>query len=391
MKFFDNNEDDPHGNYPSIDDISVEMPAVSEYCAVTRLPDLFRQAGSDTLPVIDVQGRIIGIVSEYDLAKVVPELSISEYSYQCDIKVLDIMTKQVWTEKKNTNIKELFNKINDMHTRVIPIVDKDNYYTGNSITRTSVITYLTRLIKPNSLGGLATPLGVYITDGKHQAGAGNIGLFLTGISIGTILLFIEQVFGYVYKYFDIDITNTAILPVAFLLQIISFIFLLRLTPLAKIHAAEHQTINAIEKGLPLTLETVKLQPREHVRCGTNLMVLFIGLQIIILTFVGYLSKIEPLFQFIYLFAGFMFVFSNWRKWGMWLQKYFTTVKAPDSYILNGIKVGEEILHKYKEDLDAKPASFLRKVWCMSIIQIIAGFISIQWLFGVLSKLIFKII
>jgi hypothetical protein len=75
---------------------------------------------------------------------------------------------------------------------------------------------------------------------------------------------------------------------------------------------------------------------------------------------------------------------------MWLQKYFTTVKAPDSYILNGIKVGEEILHKHKEDLEAKSASFFRKIWCMSIIQIISGFIFIQWLFGFLSKLIIKI-
>ncbi|OGH96980.1 MAG: hypothetical protein A2039_04380, partial [Candidatus Melainabacteria bacterium GWA2_34_9] len=303
MKLFDNNEDDPLGIYPRIDDISVDMPAVSEHCAVTRLPDLFHSVRSDTLPVIDLQGKIIGIVSEYDLARVVPDLSINEYSYQCDVKVHDIMTKEVWTEQKNTNIKELFNKLNNMHTRVIPIVDKDNYYTGNSITRTSIITYITRLIKPNSLGGLATPLGVYITDGKHQAGAGNLGLFLTGASLGVMLIVIEQVFGFAFKYFDINTTNAAIFPVVFVLQISVFILLLRLTPLAKIHAAEHQTINAIEKGLPLTLETVKLQPREHVRCGTNLMVLFIGLQLVILTFVGYLSKIEPFFQFIFLFGG----------------------------------------------------------------------------------------
>ena len=388
MKLFDNNENNPQGIYPAIEDVSVEMPAVSEYCAVTRLPDLFHAVRSDTLPVIDLQGKIIGIVSEYDLARVVPDLSINEYSYQCDIKVLDIMTKDVWTEQKNTNVRELFNKLNSMHTRVIPIVDKDNYYTGNSITRTSIITYITKLIKPNSLGGLATPLGVYITDGKHQAGAGHLGLFLTGISLGVMLIVIEQVFGFAFKYFDINTTNAAIFPVIFLLQISVFILFLRLTPLAKIHAAEHQTINAIEKGLPLTLETVKLQPREHVRCGTNLMVLFIGLQLVILTYVGYLNKIEPFLQFIYLFGGFMFVFSNWRKWGMWTQKYFTTVKAPDYYILNGIKVGEEIIRKHKEDLDAKPASFFRKLWCMSIIQIISGFIFIQWLFEILSKHIF---
>ena len=391
MKFFDDNDAKSKRKYPNIEEISVEIPAISEYFAVTRLPELFKLAGTDTLPVIDLYGEVIGIVSEYDLARVVPELSINEFSYQCDLKVLDIMTKEVWTEQKNTNIKELFDKINNMHIRVIPIVDKDKIYTGRSITRTSVITYFTKLIKPNSLGGLATPLGVYITDGKHQAGAGNWGLFLTGVAIGTILFVIEQVFGFAYKFFNINILNAAVFPVIFLMQIIVFIFLLRITPLSKIHAAEHQTINAIEKGIPLTLEAVKLQPREHVRCGTNIMVLFIGLQLVILIFVGYLSKIDPLLQFVFLFVGFMFVFSHWRRWGMWLQKYFTTVKAPDSYILNGIKVGEEILHKHKEDLDAKPASFFRKIWCMSIIQIIAGFAFIHWLFGVLSNIIIKII
>lgn len=389
MKFIDGDELNRRGDFPSIDEISVEMPAVSEYCSVIRLPDLFHQAGSDTLPVIDIQGKIVGIVSEYDLAQVVPELSISESGYQCRLKVYDIMTTQVWTEQENTNIRELFNKINTMHARVVPIVDNDNFYTGTSITRTAVIKYMTRLIKPNTLGGLATPFGVYITDGKHQAGAGNFGLFLTGVSIGVILFFIERIFGFGLKYFSVNMTNPSVFPVIFVLEITIFVMLLRFTPLAKIHAAEHQTINAIEKGLPLTLEAVRLQPREHKRCGTNLMVLFIGLQFVVLLFVGYFSRTEPILQFIFLFGGFMFVFSNWRKWGMWLQKYFTTVKAPDSYILNGIKVGEEILRKHKEDLDAKPASFLRKVWCMSIIQIISGFIFVQWLFGLIFGILVK--
>jgi len=299
------------------------------------------------------------------------------------------MAKEVFTETINAEIKDLFDKINEVHTRIIPIVDKDNIYTGSAVTRASVISYLTKLIKPSSLGGLATPLGVYITDGKHQAGAGNFGLFLTGMSLGSVILVIELGIKTADKFFKIDLLNSSIFPVVFILQIFLFLLILRYTPLAKIHASEHQTIHAIEKGLPLTLNTVKLQPRAHIRCGTNIMALFIGLQLVILTFVGYLHKIDPLLQFIFLFAGFMFVFSNWKKWGMWLQKNFTTVNAPDSYILNGIKVGEEILQKHKEDLDAKPASLLRKIWCMSLIQIISGFIFIQWFFEILYKLFIR--
>lgn len=376
-------------NFPAIEEISSEIPAVSEFCNVTRLSELFEMFHTDTLPVIDLQGKIIGIVSEFDLAQIVPEWSLRESGYQCNIKVFDIMTNQVWTETKNTNVKDLIDKINKMHTRVIPLVDKDGYYTGSCITRSSIISYLARLIKPSTLGGLATPLGVYITDGKHQAGAGNLGLFMTGVSLGVVLWLIEQSFAFSLKQLHIQISseNTAVFPIIFILQIFMFLVILRLTPLAKIHAAEHQTINAIEKGLPLTLETVKMQPREHKRCGTNLMVLFIGIQLVMLLFIGYLQEVTSFFQFIFLFGGFMFVFSNWRRWGMWLQKYFTTVKAPDSYIINGIKTGEEILNKHKNDFDAKPASFLRKLWCMSIIQIISGFISVQWFFNSILKVL----
>lgn len=383
----DNNEEKIYRKLPEIEDISVEMPAVSEYCDVTRLPELFKQQNTDTLPVINLQGKIIGMVSEYDVAQILPEWSFKEKGYQCDVKVHDIMSTEVWRENKHLNINELSDKISKMHVRVIPIVDNDNTYTGKTITRSAIIEYFANRIKPSSLGGLATPLGVYITDGKHQAGANNLGLFLSGITIGSIFIIIEQLLNQSYKYFHINTNSIEIIPLIFAAQIIIFIGFLRLTPLAKFHAAEHQTINAIEKGLPLRLEIVKMQPREHLRCGTNIMVLLIGIQFVILTFFGYLKHFDPLLQFVFLFMGFIFVFSNWKSWGLWLQKHFTTAKAPDSYILGAIKVGEEILRKHKEDTDAKPASFFRKIWCSSILQILAGFIFIQWVFGFLLKIL----
>lgn len=372
---------------PDIEEISVLMPAVSEYCNVTRLPELFKEAESDTLPVIDLQGRLIGIVSEHDLASVIPAWSFRESGYRCDITVADIMTKNVWTEQRDADIKELTEKINTAHTRVIPIIDKHGIYTGNSVTRSSVISYFTKLIKPESLGGLATPLGVYITDGKHQAGAGNFALFLTGVSIGSIIVFVEHFFRFIYKYFSINPFEPSVYPFIFAAQIFLFILILKLTPLSQIHAAEHQTINAIEKGLPLTLEAIKTQPREHKRCGTNLMVLFIGLQFVIILFAAYIKRFDPFLQFIFLFWGFIYVFSHWKDWGMWLQKHFTTVNAPNKYILSGIKAGEEILRKHKKDLDPKSPSLMKKIWCMGLIQIIAGFILVQNFFDYIFSFI----
>ena len=368
---------------PTINEISETLPAVSEYCPASRLPDLFKESQSDTLPVIDMDGKLTGIISEYDLAKIIPDWSMDQESYLHEYLVASLMTRDVWAETTNTNVSELLSNVNKMHTRVVPIVEKDDTYTGSVITRSSIIHYLTKLVKPRSLGGLATPLGVYITDGKHQAGPGNLGLFLTGVVLGFIISVIEVITAFAINWFNIDPMGGPYFPFVILGQIALFLLILRFTPLVKMHAAEHQTINAIEKGMPLSLETVKMQPKEHVRCGTNLMVLILGIQIIVIIYGSFLTQFGPLFQFLFLILGFSFIFSYWKRGGMLLQKYFTTVKASDKYIKSGIKAGNEILKKYKEDTDPRSSSIFTKIWNSGLIQIVAGFILVNFIFDII--------
>ena len=49
------------------------------------------------------------------------------------------------------------------------------------------------------------------------------------------------------------------------------------------HGAEHKTIFCYEKGLPLTVENVRIQRRFHPRCGTSFMILMILISIIFST------------------------------------------------------------------------------------------------------------
>ncbi|MDD3013696.1 MAG: DUF1385 domain-containing protein [Candidatus Gastranaerophilales bacterium] len=364
---------------PSVDDISTEIPAISEHLEAFRLPDLFKMAEIDTLPVIDNAGNIIGIVSEYDLAQILPEWSFEEQSYRYDVKVADIMTKNVWTEKENTNIKEILSSVHQLHTRVIPIVDEYERYTGKSITRQALVGFLTRMVKPRSIGGLATPIGIYMTDGKHQAGSGNLGLVLTGFALGGIIIFVEFFTGIIFTGRNIPEI------VIIIIQLVLFIFILRLTPLVRYHAAEHQTIHAIEKGLPLTPETVRMQPRPHKRCGTNIMVLLFGIQLVLLLSFKFVKM--PFIQFIILIAGFLFVFSNWRKAGMWLQKFFTTRRATLTQIENGINVGEEILKKHKEDTSPNSPGFFLKLWNMGLVQVLISFLFLLWFFSFVLHLV----
>lgn len=51
-------------------------------------------------------------------------------------------------------------------------------------------------------------------------------------------------------------------------------FIINLSPIGQYHSAEHMCANAYDKGLNLTIEHVKSQPRVHKDCGTNLVISF---------------------------------------------------------------------------------------------------------------------
>ena len=46
------------------------------------------------------------------------------------------------------------------------------------------------------------------------------------------------------------------------------------------HGAEHKSINCVENGLPLTVENVRAQSREHKRCGTSFMLYVMVLSVL---------------------------------------------------------------------------------------------------------------
>lgn len=52
------------------------------------------------------------------------------------------------------------------------------------------------------------------------------------------------------------------------------------------HGAEHQTIAAYEHGDPLVPEAVKRYPKEHVRCGTNFLIIVMVITIFVFTLFG---------------------------------------------------------------------------------------------------------
>jgi CBS domain-containing protein len=352
---------------PDLKKFSAEFPAVSEKLEVYKLAEIFKAAKSDTLPVINDYGEVTGIVSEFDLAKVLEKFADFDREIFDSLRIKEIMTKNVFVKVEGEDTADLFTNLPLMNLRVIPIITAEKEYTGKCILRTNLINHLANKFKPLSIGGLATPIGVYMTDGKHTAGAGVLGLVLSGVYLAVIAELVQLISVYIIT--GLNLSRTALI----FLQIILFLLILRFTHLAKFHSAEHQTISAMEKGLPLTPETVKMQPKEHPRCGTNLMVMLIGIQVIVLISYEYLQAwhfISTMFVVI----GILVLINHWKTLGYLVQKYLTTVKAGEKEILNSIAVGNELLQIQKKDPDLTPPSRLTKIWNTGIIYIFISFI-----------------
>lgn len=53
------------------------------------------------------------------------------------------------------------------------------------------------------------------------------------------------------------------------------------------HGAEHKTIFCYEKGLELTVENVRMQPRCHPRCGTSFLLIVMIVSILVFSFTSW--------------------------------------------------------------------------------------------------------
>lgn len=129
------------------------------------------------------------------------------------------------------------------------------------------------------------------------------------------------------------------------------------------HGAEHKTIFCYEKGLPLTVENVREQPRFHPRCGTSFLVIVLILSIMIFSAVTWEDVFQRLlikivltpvvigiaYELIKLAGRHDNAFTRFISYpGMKLQN-LTTQEPDDSQIEIAIKAMEAVIPENKED------------------------------------------
>lgn len=329
-----------------------------------------------TLPVV-AEGRFIGVVREVDLLSWGSSHQLSVASSEGIYELVRSAPTASETSAMDDLIA-LFGQHQELD--VIPLVSPEGIYCG-AVMRRSLLESLYNEERPPMVGGMATPLGVYLTTGNLRGGVGDGALFLTGLMMSGlfglaygVLFFlgwlVDGIFGSSFHFMIVSqefmfLESASWNLRAFLAFLPSiFILLLQLSNLAAYHASEHQVVHAMEKGYPLHPEWVKVMPREHPRCGTNLVVIFFT--IISSSILLYAGKA---WQWVLPPAFLILLF--WKRLGRILQTYCTTRQPSSCQVNAAIRAATEIISRYQACPNYR-APLGKRIWNRGMLQVLAG-------------------
>lgn len=288
------------------------------------------------------------------------------------------------------SLAEALARLNGSSAPALPIVAADTGEVLGILTRPAPAS-------PPRLGGMATPLGVYLTDGVRTGGVGFWGLFLTGLALSVMAvgaqwaishLLPNRVWAWVASPTHSPALTAWLSEAAALLPACLIFVFLRLSPMAGTHAAEHQVVHCIERGLPLLPNWVRTMPRVHPRCGTNL---FVGITLFLLLFLGaFCASQSARFGLadsatLALLLSAPLTLALWRRLGGWVQQHLATRPATDRQISSAIRAAEAVLARRAVDTSSARFRPLRRIWTMGLLQVLMGYFSLLGLLALMSR------
>lgn len=372
-----------HGALP-IDVIAESLEALR---CDAKLPELVRRLSlTGFVPVIDHKKRLLGFISDEEVL-LSPEAQLEQLRTRSVSPLVEVSPPL----RKTDTVGRAIHFFDQSERVLIPIVDEQGHYTGRCVSRIKLYKLLHGMLKPARIGGLATPLGVYMTSGYHNSGAGWKGLVATGVLFGGLVHVMDWLTGLAFQ------TASTVYPSLMTwgegqllilqagLSLVCLLSLLRLSPISGLHAAEHMTINAIENDLQLTEPLIRTQPREHARCGTNLMVLLGGIELLGIFLSYYWQALNPVGLILYTGVWGLLVLKFWQPAGLWVQRHFTTKTPSSEQLASGIKAGEELLAKFQAQPHAMP-NLPWRLWGSGMVHMTVSFLVTAWLLGSLLEI-----
>jgi hypothetical protein len=346
-----------------------------------------------TLPVTR-DGYLCGVASKIDVLPILAAHSREEWERAFQHPVEAIVRPPLIVAHPEMTTEEIGRLFAHYRLDCIPVVDAENYCLG-IVCAGDLLAPNLPPPRPERIGGMATPFGVYLTDGLLQAGAGNGALVATGAFMATLFIaaycLVDKGLWLLQSYahlpaspiFNLDYEPPIQRPLLGLASVflsvfttLVFLILMRTTRLAGYHAAEHQTVHALERGEPLVPEIVRRMPRPHPRCGTNLMA-----AALVWWNLTQLLKYVPAMdaQIAPLLAAIATLFT-WRSVGTFLQERLTTKPPSDRELTSGIQAGKDLIEKYGNSPPIRPR-FLRRLLCTGLPQVILGWacvLALSW-------------
>jgi hypothetical protein len=216
---------------------------------------------------------------------------------------------------------------------------------------------------------MAAPFGVHLTAGIVSAGPGKWALVATGGFL-SLLLLASRILAYGAHILLVQhsVKASTAETIANVLTFLTFAVLMRLSPLAGYHAAEHQVVHAIERGESLNLKTVSRMSRVHPRCGTNIATGVLLAATIFgadLNLPTALAMLQPVVAIV---VGLAF----WRRAGSLVQYWVTTRPATVKQLEAGVKSGDALLAAYASSRNLRPSP-LKSIWNAGMVQVAVGF------------------
>jgi len=226
--------------------------------------------------------------------------------------------------------------------------------------------------------GTASPWRLLITGGSI-AGLLAIGLALTYLELWVS----DQLTGLSLSAGVLGLSGPGTAPgetyaavAAQLLPLVNFLIVLRLSPMAGYHAAEHKVVAAIEQYGSVEYAQVVEMPRAHPRCGTVL--LFGVLPALLIAYP--LVWTNPLAALAIAMIGWMLRY----RVGYLIQQHFTTKPPTPKQLEAGMAAGDKIMELYLSNPDRK-VSIARNIWTRGLPQMLVGVIAGQYLLGLLLE------
>jgi hypothetical protein len=238
------------------------------------------------------------------------------------------------------------------------------------------------LPRPPHISGLALLRGVFLSTGFVRS-ATDLGLVAAGggfilmFGASTLLAYsvtygLERILGgsvplvamYTYALPATSPDPYLIWRIALYgIRFLAFLTVLRLSPVSGYHGAEHKVVNAIELTGSLDEETVRRMPRQHVRCGTNLLA---GLGPFLLAIMPDV-RIDLTTLVTLLVVGFL----ARRTIGYLIQTVFTTKEPTTAQLRLGIESGRQLMERWY-GTPYRPTSPAERLWARGLPQMLVG-------------------